>query len=156
MKVGRVPGDAARGGSQPASPAFPNGVITMTTNAKWTGFSMPLIAVALVSGVIGVGVTSASAGNNGAVRCEIDVRDSGGGVTLQGRVYAKTGVEGSYRMRVSSTSGSNINQSGGFSASPGSPGDLGLVSLGGSGSYTARLEVSWDGGATTCTERGGI
>lgn len=128
----------------------------MTSNAKWTGFSMPLIAVALVSGVMGQGVTAASAGNNGAVSCEIDVSDSGGGVTLKGRVYAKTGVEGSYRMRVSSTSGSNINQSGDFSASPGSPGDLGMVSLGGNGSYTARLEVTWDGGMTSCSERGGL
>jgi hypothetical protein len=128
----------------------------MTTNTKSTGFSMPLLAVALVTGVIGQGVSKATAGGNGAVRCEIEVSDKGSGVVLQGRVYAKTGVEGSYRMRVSSTSGSNINQSGGFSAAPGSPGDLGIVSLGGSGSYTARLEVSWDGGATTCTERGGI
>lgn len=128
----------------------------MTNNAKWTGFSMPLLAVALVSGVLGQGVTAASAGNNGAVRCEIDVSDGGGGVTLKGRVYAKTGIDGTYRMRVSSTSGSNINQSGDFSVSPGSSGDLGMVSLGGSGSYTARLEVTWDGGATSCSERGSL
>lgn len=128
----------------------------MTSQTKSNGFTLPLIAVALVTGVIGHGITSATAGEKAGVRCEIDVTEGKGGVVLKGRVYAKTDVEGSYRMRVSSTSGSNINQSGDFAASPGSPGDLGLVSLGGSGSYNARLELSWTGGSTTCSEKGGI
>ena len=93
------------------------------------------------------------------LRCEIQVQERGNSVALQGLVFAKTAIEGSYQLRVSKSGGggsSDINQSGDFSAGPGEPSTLGTVSLGGDGgSYVARLTVTWDGGSIECTERVG-
>lgn len=115
-----------------------------------------LVPGAVALGVMGPGATGADAG--GPVRCDIQVSGRGGGVTLEGVVYAKTAVEGSYRLRVTQSGGSgssNINQGGDFNAGPGGAVSLGTVTLGGSGAYVARLEVSWGGGHTVCSERVG-
>ena len=109
----------------------------------------------VVAGALASTVT-AEAGS-GSIRCEIHANPSSGGVALEGIVYAKSAVQGSYTFRVSKSGGSgssDINQSGDFSAAPGAPGSLGTVSLGGGGSYRARLEVTTDGGSASCSERG--
>jgi hypothetical protein len=91
------------------------------------------------------------------LRCEIQVKEHSNSVAIEGVVFAKTAVEGSYQLRVSKSGGaggSDINQSGDFSAGPGEPSTLGTVSLGGDGgSYVAKLTVTWDGGSIECTER---
>ncbi len=87
------------------------------------------------------------------VSCEIRVNRHHGGVTLEGVALAKENVSGSYHMAISGGS-SNVDQSGDFSASPGSPGSLGEVTLGGDGgSYYATLRVNWNGGSSSCTKR---
>jgi hypothetical protein len=101
------------------------------------------------------------AGQTGSqpVRCEIQVRERGNSVALEGVVFASTTIEGSYQLRVSKSGGggsSDINQSGGFSAGPDGPSTLGTVTLGGDGgAYVAKLTVTWHGGSTECTERVG-
>ena len=91
------------------------------------------------------------------IRCDIQVKERGQSVALEGVVFANAAVEGSYHLRVSKSGGagsSDINQSGDFSAGPGKPNTLGTVMLGADGgSYTARLTVTWDGGSIECTER---
>jgi hypothetical protein len=89
-------------------------------------------------------------------RCEIRVDRHGGGVVLEGLVFAEEPVSGSYRLRVWQKSGagrSQISQSGDFSVESGSE-SLGLVSLANrGGGYVATLSVQWDGGGFDCTER---
>lgn len=122
----------------------------MSTNSTLRNGSLLSLVLA---GVL-AGTTAAEAGS---VRCEIHATSRSGGVVLEGVVYAKSNVEGSYTFSVSKSGGggsSDINQSGDFSASPGSPGALGTVNLGGGGSYRARLEVRTDDGSASCSERG--
>ena len=125
------------------------------------------LAVWLLPAALGIGAAGAIHGSiervgagptaSQPLRCEIQIQEHGTSVALEGVVFAKTAVEGSYQLRVtkSGTAGSSdINQSGDFSAGPGEPGRLGTVTLGGDGgSYVARLTVTWDGGSIECTER---
>jgi hypothetical protein len=121
------------------------------------GWFVPAALGVGVLGVIASGIERVDASQ--PVRCEIQVKEHGNSVTLEGVVFAKTAIEGSYQLRVSKSGGggsSNINQSGDFSAGPGQPSTLGIVTLGGDdGSYVARLTVTWDGGSIECTERVG-
>lgn len=90
-------------------------------------------------------------------RCEIRVDYERGSVVLEGIVFARGPVSGSYQMRVSQTGGagsSEITQSGEFAVSSGSTGSLGVVSLSNrAGGYVARLRVQWKGGTVDCTGR---
>jgi hypothetical protein len=127
------------------------------------------LAVWLLPAALGIGAAGAIHGSiervgagptaSQPLRCEIQVQEHGTSVALQGVVFAKTAVEGSYRLRVTKSGGagsSDINQSGDFSAGPGEPGRLGTVTLGGdAGSYVAKLTVTWHGGSIECTERVG-
>jgi hypothetical protein len=122
------------------------------------GWFVPAALGVGVLGVIASGTERVDASQ--PVRCEIQVvKEHGNNVTLEGVVFAKTAIEGSYQLRVSKSGGggsSNINQTGDFSAGPGEPSTLGTVTLGGDGgSYVARLTVTWDGGSIECTERVG-
>lgn len=89
--------------------------------------------------------------------CEIKVSKRGGMTTLEGFVVSPTAISGSYRVSVTSAGGgggSDIDQSGAFSAKAGQSTSLGVVSMGGSaGSYNAELTVKWNGGSTRCQER---
>jgi hypothetical protein len=125
------------------------------------------LAVWLVPAALGVGVTGMIHGSiervgagpsaSQPIRCEIQIKERGQSVALEGVVFANAAVEGSYHLRVSKSGGggsSDINQSGDFSAGPGESSTLGTVMLGGDGgSYTANLTVTWDGGSVECTER---
>jgi hypothetical protein len=125
------------------------------------------LAVWLLPAALGIGAAGAIHGSiervgdgrtaSQPLRCEIQVQEHGNSVALEGVVFAKSAVMGSYQLRVSKTGGggsSDINQSGEFSAGPGGPSTLSTVTLGGDGgSYVARLTVTWDGGTIECTER---
>ena len=92
-------------------------------------------------------------------RCEIRVSKRGGTTTLEGVVFASAPLTGSYRLSVGSSGGgggSDIDQSGSFSAKPGEPANLGVVSLGGTaGTYSADLTIKWNGGESRCTQHVG-
>lgn len=108
-----------------------------------------LMAAALQSG--GAKVSAETAG--GPVRCEIRVTSLGGGVELQGVVFADAAINGAYALQVSSSGNgrSNVNQAGRFSASPDGPAKLGSVRLGGdSSTYRATLKVTWNGEEIEC------
>ena len=90
----------------------------------------------------------------GPFTCDIQVSRSGGSVGLKAVVNAQEATSGSYRLRVVSSGGnsSNIDQSGDFSISEGSA-VVSSVSLGGSGTYTARLSITADGRTSECSQK---
>jgi hypothetical protein len=87
-------------------------------------------------------------------RCEIRVDDRGDNVVLEGLVFTRAPVSGSYQLRISQKGGggsSDIVQSGDFSIGSGETGSLGIVSLSMSTKrYVAKLSVQWDDGAPDC------
>ena len=91
---------------------------------------------------------------HGALSCDIQVSRSGSLVGLNAVVSAPNATSGSYRLRVVSSGGnsSNIDQSGDFSVRGGSA-IVSTVTLGGSGTYAARLSVTADGRTTECSQR---
>jgi hypothetical protein len=111
---------------------------------------------------LGVMVLAAQAGEDamkvqaagGPVRCDIQVKPLGGGVELQGVVFANSAIHGAYELQVSKSGGggtSNINQGGAFNARPDEPAKLGVVTLGGDkATYRAQLKVMWDGQEIEC------
>lgn len=88
------------------------------------------------------------------VRCEIEVKDFGSGVQLQGVIFSQQNGSGEYQLRVRKTGGggsSNINQAGEFSVKANAPARLGVIQLGGDGgSYDAQLKVFWNGEEIVC------
>ncbi len=124
--------------------------------------------VRLVPGVLGlaagVGIIGSAIAAGGSavaeqdgVRCAIEIKQRAGDVSLEGVVFSKTAIDGSYQLVVTTSGGggsSNINQGGEFRAQPGSNTSLGTVMLGGDGgSYTAKLKVNWNGHSTECREK---
>ncbi len=98
-----------------------------------------------------------AASTSDGIRCELKVGKRSGMTTLEGIVAAPTAISGSYRISVTSAggsgSGSDVDQSGAFSAKAGQSVSLGMVSMGGSsGKYTADLTVTWNSGSTHCVE----
>lgn len=94
---------------------------------------------------------------NGTVSCDIRTSQSSGQVTLNAVAQAATSVNGNYTFHVSSTGGSNgtnIDQSGSFSATPGKPATLGTVMLDARGTtYKATLDITVDKQKISCTKR---
>ena len=115
-----------------------------------------LLGAAAAATAVGAGQAGSS---DGPVRCEIQAKNAGGMITLQGVVHADKAISGSYTFQVESAGGSgstDISQGGGFSASPGNAATLGQVMLGGYGSiYDASLEVTAGGKSYRCKERVG-
>lgn len=120
-----------------------------------------VLGLALGAGIVGSALAAAGSEQT-AVRCEIQVKERAGGVTLEGIAFAKTAINGSYQLLVTKSGGggsSNINQGGEFKTLPGRNTSLGTVMLGGDGgTYAAKLKVMWDGRSTECSEkvRGGL
>jgi hypothetical protein len=116
------------------------------------GVIMAVFATATVIGVLFQPAVPATAAR-GALSCDIEVSRSGSLVGLKAVVSAPDATSGSYRLRVVSSGGnsSNIDQSGDFSVRGGSE-IVSTVSLGGSGTYTARLSVTADGRTTECRQ----
>lgn len=121
---------------------------------------------ALICAALGIGAIAMTAADNpGAqagwftrdqVRCEIKVKPGPYGVQLQGLVFAKDTLAGEYELSVMQDGPgaySLVNQSGEFEAGPRRPASLGMVSLGGGGSYTAKLKVRAGGEVYTCAKR---
>jgi hypothetical protein len=85
--------------------------------------------------------------------CEIVADQSGNSIILEGLVFGRADVSGSYHMQVwqKGLGSSRISQSGDFKIPAGAPASLGIVSLArGSGSYSATLTVRWNDGAADC------
>ena len=122
---------------------------------RWTAAAV--LPVALAAGVIATAGTGAPAVAGDATRCEIAVSKRGGMTALEGVVYAQKGLAGTYRLSVTATGaggGSDIDQSGDFSAGAGQSASLGVVSLGGTAqTYRAELTVKWSGGSTSCSKQ---
>lgn len=119
-------------------------------------------AILLLPTVLGLGAvafSTADAGQGGSqpVRCEIQIKERGNSLTLEGVVVAKAAIQGSYQLHVSKSAGagnSDITQSGDFTAAADAPTSLGVVTLGGDGgSYVAKLKVTSQGRSYECTER---
>lgn len=124
------------------------------------------LAAACALGLSAAAFASASGGSgsghtaeNGPVRCEIAVSQSGSSLTYRARVHADHAVEGTYRMtinRVGTTGSAMIDQSGRFSAAPRRPAELGQATLGGNrAQYSAELSLDWQGQTLTCTDHRG-
>ena len=86
----------------------------------------------------------------------------GGGLRTEEQIkealaHADRNVSGTYSFHVESadrTGGTNIEQGGAFSAAPGKPATLGVVTLGAKGAdYDAKLEVTVGGESIGCAER---
>lgn len=115
---------------------------------------LPLAMTAGVAATTGTGTQAQAAGDG--PHCEITVSKRGGMTTLEGIVTSPQSLSGSYRMSVvtsGSGGGSDIDQSGAFSATAGKSASLGVVSLGGAASYSAELTVKWSGGSTRCVKQ---
>ena len=119
-----------------------------------------VLAALTASGIGAAALSAAQAGSDpaSAIRCEIKASRSGSAITLEGLVFAKRAVEGSYNLSVKKSGGagqSNIKQSGAFTATPGTPASVGTVTLGGEGTYSATLSIAGDGTTWECTKRVG-
>ena len=122
-----------------------------------TRHGVVMAALAAV-GVVGAILQSTAPVNaaRAPISCDIRVSHAGGLVDLKAVVSAEAATSGSYRLRVvsSGSNSSNIDQSGEFSVGNGST-VVSSVSLGGSGTYTARLSVTADGRTTECSQKVG-
>ena len=124
------------------------------THARWL-LTIPALAAI---GFAGVSTSDGARAYSGRLACEIRVTNDHGVVTLRPMVSTSSVISGSYRLRVTNRGGggsSQIDQSGGFSASPGESNVLGNVSLAGGGTYDARLTVDAGGRTIECNERVG-
>jgi hypothetical protein len=114
-------------------------------------FSMAWAAVALDGNNVPTPAERAAAK---APRCEIRVEDRGDSIVLEGLVFSRVPVSGSYQLRISQKGGggsSDIVQNGDFRIGFGETGSLGIVSLSTSTKdYVAKLSVRWDDGAPEC------
>jgi hypothetical protein len=123
-----------------------------------------IVPLALGLGVMilaaqGEGEGSRAQAAEGPISCKIEVQQSGGGVQLQGVVFASKAARGTYELEVIKSGGggqSNISQDGEFDAAAGVPAKLGVVQLGGDGgSYHATLKVTSDGNEVSCEKTAG-
>jgi hypothetical protein len=86
----------------------------------------------------------------GPVRCALEARPSGGGLSLAGRVTATRPLTGEYSLRVRGR-GVSIDQGGPFSLAAGETGTLGQASLPGRArDYELRLIVEAGGRRVAC------
>ena len=119
-----------------------------------------LVPLALAIGATGMAL-AAGAGDPPpeALSCEVQVTHQGGMIALEGVVHAPQAVQGSYRLRVSSTGRSgnaDISQGGDFTAEAGGTVSLGRVTLAGDGTtHEASLQVTANGVTVECRERVG-
>lgn len=117
------------------------------------GVVMAALATVGATGLFFQPTASAKAAST-PLTCDIQVSRSGGLVGLKAVVNAEGATSGSYRLRVVSSGGnsSNIDQSGDFSVRGGSA-VVSSISLGGSGTYTARLSITADGRTSECSQK---
>lgn len=114
-----------------------------------------LALILIPAGALATMATGAQPG--GSLRCEIRATPEGGVVALEAIAYADKGVSGTYSFHVESAGGAggtNIEQSGEFSAASGRPATLGTVTLGGNGAiYDAKLKITVGDKSISCAER---
>ena len=118
-----------------------------------TYFNATLAALALT-----LGLSGGAQARPASVGCEIDVLRTGQGVILRPVASASSGLAGIYQLSVD-TAGragrSSVSQGGEFAVRGGQRTTLGSVALGqGSGAVaTARMDLSWRGGRTSCVRK---
>ena len=117
---------------------------------------LPYLVPALV---VAAAFAPALAGNQAKaeppVSCEIRITASDGGLQLEPIATSKSTLSGSYELSVTTRSAggaSTATQAGEFSLAPGKPAILGSVVLGGSGTVSADLTLTWVGGSVSCSE----
>jgi hypothetical protein len=116
------------------------------------------IALGLVLLPIGAFATMGTTNQtSGPVSCDIRTSQSGGQITLNALASTDSDINGNYAFRVTSTdssNGTNINQSGTFSATSSKPAMLGSVMLGANGAaYKATLDITVDKQKISCSKR---
>jgi hypothetical protein len=121
----------------------------MNQRSKW------VLLLPVVAGCGSFALVTPAAVAGSGLSCDIEVSHRGGGITLKGIVASGVAADGTYQLKVTSSGSGNstINQSGDFSVNAGGVEQLAIVSLGGDGSYSARLTVTADGHSTACAER---
>lgn len=117
------------------------------------------IAVAAVGPLVAASYGTAGDDRTGRAadlpRCEISVRNAGGGLLIEPLVHTERRADGHYTLRLTSRGGANatdLSQGGDFVALPGASEPLGRIGVGG-GTYDVRLEVHLGGERLTCNER---
>lgn len=121
----------------------------------------PLLALAVatvlaVTGFVFLPAPSIPNNEGGPLRCELRAISGPGGVELSAIASSSVATSGNYRLVVAKSGavgGSDIDQSGGFSVTPGTQSTLSVVSMGleRGASYVAKLTVTWKGGTVTCS-----
>ena len=132
----------------------------MSSNKNLTAAAV----IALVGASIGIAGSSSQAHDTGVpspsdgIRCEIKSQHHANTVTLTGVVFAPDARGGSYTLKVAKVGdGGNtaIKQSGEFTTQSDAQTQLGVVTLGGDGSYLAKLTVVTNGQTYECQKRVG-
>jgi hypothetical protein len=119
------------------------------------------VAAAAASGAVfvaGAGMSDSATAGDANLRCTIETLSRGGAVELSALVSAPRDLNGSYRLRISKDGGggsADIDQSGEFSVVAGERAVVSSVSLGGDGTYTAKLSVTANGRTVDCSKRTG-
>ncbi|MEP4430982.1 MAG: curli-like amyloid fiber formation chaperone CsgH [Hyphomicrobiales bacterium] len=115
------------------------------------------IAGATLSTSVAAGGTNNSNGNSDdPIYCEINTSETGNMVVLESMIYSDSAINGQFRFKVKSASGSgntNISQGSMFSAGPGAPVMVGKTMLSRGNVYDASLTVTVAGVTFTCAER---
>lgn len=90
------------------------------------------------------------------ISCDIAVSGPPSMQHFEGRIHSRAAVSGSYRFSVQGRSGgTEISQSGSFTALPGESRILGEATLGGDRrGYAASFEVIWNGNTLRCDQPG--
>lgn len=123
-----------------------------------------LVGTAATLAVIGVaGATLSTSNATGSssddpIYCEINTSETGNMVVLESMIYADSAIQGQFRFKVKSASGSgstNISQGSMFTAGPGAPAMVGKTMLSRGNVYDASLTVTVAGVSFTCAERVG-
>ncbi|MFK8033193.1 MAG: curli-like amyloid fiber formation chaperone CsgH [Hyphomicrobiales bacterium] len=101
---------------------------------------------------------AASSGSNSddPIYCEINTSNAGSMVVLESMIYSDSAIQGQFRFKIKSASGSgntNISQGSMFNAGPGAPVMVGKTMLSAGNVYDASLVVTVAGVTFTCAER---
>jgi hypothetical protein len=107
-----------------------------------------LIAAATVFASVVGASTVASAAD---ATCQLRVTDRGSMIEIEPIITASGTMDGSFDLAITG-GGTQINQSGGFSAQAGTPVSLGVMNLALGSRYNAKLKINWNGGSIRCTE----
>lgn len=123
------------------------------------GTAATLAVIGIAGATLGTSVAAGGASNSDdPIYCEINTSETGSMVVLESMIYADRAIQGQFRFKVKSASGSgrtNISQGSMFTAGPGAPVMVGKTMLSRGNVYDASLVVTVAGVTFTCAERVG-